>query len=327
MIKNKLIFLADVYLDKEYTSNIKPNSYIFNLEFPISSKGTPCKNKINLIQKKSYIKETFGSYPVAVCLANNHIMDYGEEAFLDTIRFLDTNNIKYFGAGKKENNFNNPLILEIESKKISISAYSCESTSAVFGDKIKNGSAKIDLDKIVEDLNSSDVDFKVIQLHWGMEDVSFPRYEDVKIARQIIDAGADLIIGHHAHIVQSTEVYKGKKIFYGIGNCIFPDFELNSYFNGESFTRTSSKKQRIFNKQSILVELKSDLSVKTDQLYFDNGILARKKFRVPSFIPKSKKDFHMKYIKNKKYMMIRKFFESPKFPKIKQIKNFISESI
>ena len=327
MINNDLIFLSDVYLDKEYKSSINPDSYIFNLEFPISNRGNPCKNKINLIQNRSYIKETFGRYPVAVCLANNHIMDYGEEAFVDTINFLDANKVKYFGAGNKKNNFNNQLILEVGTKKISISAYSCESTSAVFGDEVNNGSAQIDLDQIEKDLISCDVDFKVIQLHWGMEDVSFPRYEDVEIAHQIIDLGADLIIGHHAHIVQSVEIYNGKKIFYGIGNCIFPDFEVSSYFNGEIFTRKSSKKQRNFNKQSILIELNGDLGVKTEKLYFHNGVLARHKFRIPRFIPKSKVHFDKMYVKYKRKLMIRKFFQSPKFPSIKQIKRFLLEGI
>lgn len=319
---DKLTFLGDVFLDKQYKCDINLGSFIFNLEYPISNRGKPYPNKINLVQDKSFIKETFGGYPVAVCLANNHIMDYGEEAFIDTIGFLEKNNIKFFGAGNAGNNFNNPLLLDIGNYKISLAGYSCITTSAVFGDEVDSGSALLDIDKIICDLKVSEADFKIVQLHWGMEDIPFPRFQDVELAHRIIDSGADMIIGHHAHVVQSSETYKGKTIFYGLGNCIFPDIDIQSYFNGTKFTRRSVKKQRIVNKQSILIQLSADLNVDVQQLFFADGRLFRKAFSAPTFIPYSQFTFRLRHTLNNKFTMVKKFLESPKLPSGSQIKKF-----
>lgn len=316
--------LGDVYLDQVYKSDLELNNFIFNLEYPISSRGMPHKNKINLIQKESYIKETFGNNPIAVCLANNHIMDYGEEAFLDTLEFLEKENIKYFGAGREDNNFNNPLKINLNNKSYSLFGYCCESTSAVFGNDISFGSAKIDLNKMEKDLKDDNSEYKIVQLHWGVEDIPFPKYEDVKIAHKIIGMGADLIIGHHAHILQSIEDYKGKKIFYGLGNCIFPDINQESYYDGIKFTKYSNKKQRTQNKISLLIELDNSNNINVRQLFFNKNKLFSMSFKIPRFIPYSKESFNKKYNRYKKYDMFKKFFESPQFPTIKHIKRLLS---
>ncbi len=318
-------FLGDVYLDKKYNSNIELDNYIFNLEYPISNRGTPTKNKINLIQDTSYIKDTFAKKPIAVCLANNHIMDYGEEAFDDTIDFLNSNDIKYFGAGTEKNNFNNQLILNIDSKLVSISGYCCRSTNGVYGINYSKGSAVLDLKLIKKDLSEHEADFKIVQLHWGMEDIPYPTYKDVQLAHQIIDCGADLIIGHHAHMIQSSEIYKGKYIFYGLGNCIFPDFSLDSHFNGNEFTRKSSKKQRKHNKKSIMIEIDSNQNIVSKTLFFDGKSLNYKNYSLSNFIPSSDENFRKKYNTFKKIDMVKKFIESPRIPNISQIKRLLTK--
>ncbi|MGE4444882.1 MAG: CapA family protein [Candidatus Altimarinota bacterium] len=318
-------FLGDVYLDKKYNSNINLDNYIFNLEYPISNRGTPAKNKINLIQNTSYIKDTFGKNPIAVCLANNHIMDYGDDAFEDTMKFLEQNNIKYFGAGNKSNNYNNPLLIKMENTTISVSGYSCMSTNAVFGSEDLIGSALLDFELIKQDLKNHIADFKIVQLHWGMEDIPYPTYKDVQLAHQIIDCGADLIIGHHAHMIQSSEIYKGKYIFYGLGNCIFPDFSLDSHFNGNEFTRKSSKKQRKHNKKSIMIEIDSTYNIVSKTLFFDGKSLNCKNYSLSNFIPHSEENFRRKYNTFKKIDMFKKFIESPRIPNISQIKRLLTK--
>ena len=64
-------------------------------------------------------------------LANNHIIDYGEEAFAETLEYLDKHNIKYFGAGNEENNYNNPCIIDFSGKKIPLFGYSCSTTHPI----------------------------------------------------------------------------------------------------------------------------------------------------------------------------------------------------
>lgn len=313
-------FLGDVYLDKQYRSLINLENFIFNLEYPISSRGIPAKNKINLIQQKSHIVATFGKKPLAVCLANNHIMDFGEEAFEDTIKYLEEENIRFFGAGNKKNNFNNPLLINIAGKIVAISGYSCRSTNAGFGSDLGNGSALLEYSRIKEDLDNFQADYKIVQLHWGMEEIAFPTYNDVQLAHKIIDGGADVIIGHHAHVIQPVEEYNGKMIFYGLGNCIFPDFALASHFDGTSFTKFSSKKQRNHNKRSLLVSLNSMFAVTYEKLFFDGTTLMNKNFSIPDFIPISKKDFDNKYNRYQRFDMLRRFFLLPRIPNISQIK-------
>jgi poly-gamma-glutamate synthesis protein (capsule biosynthesis protein) len=323
-----LSFLGDIYLDKEYGIDFELDEYIFNLEYPISSRGTPAKDKINLIQSKSYIQETFGKYPIAVNLANNHIMDYGEEAFDDTIKFLEENSIKYFGAGNKTNNFNNPCILEFGKKTIALFGYSCETTSAVFGDESNNGSAFLDLEIIKTDLDNCDADFKIVQLHWGMEEIPYPTYKDTQKAHQIIDFGADMIIGHHAHIIQPVEEYKGKKIFYGIGNCIFPDFKMESHFDGEKFTRISKKKQLRHNKQSIKIDLKENLDVQFNVIeLIENRLKSKNNYNFKYNVPKSENQFISQLIKTQRIIMLRNVFYNPKIPKIRHFKKLLGLSI
>lgn len=316
--------MGDVYLDKIYSTDINLTNYVFNLEYPLSSRGNPHPQKINLIQSESFILETFGKYPVAVCLANNHIMDYGEEAFLDTLTFLNENGIKSFGCGSDADNFSNPIFIEIDGRSLSLAGYSCRSTSAVFGGIDKYGSAEIQLDRIKNDLNLSAADYKIVQLHWGAEDVPFPRHEDVELAHEIIDLGADLILGHHAHVVQSIEKYNEKWIFYGLGNCIFPNFNIKSYHDGKKFTRYSSKEQGKVNKQSLYLELTSNFDITVDKLLFEKGVLKFNDFAIPKYIPKTKDEFIKAYDRHKKHCMIRKLISAPRVPSISDIKRFLS---
>lgn len=315
-------FLGDVFLDKAYMVEIKLGNFVFNLEYPFSTDGQPAQNKINLGSDEPNILETFGKFPIAVNLANNHIMDYGEEAFAKTIDYLKQNDIGYFGAGNEINNFNNPCVIEENKKKIALLGYSCPSTHAVFGSKHNNGSAFLDENRILRDIKSikNKVDFIVVQLHWGDEEIIYPKPGDVVKARIFVDSGADLIIGHHAHVIQSAEKYNDKYIFYGIGNFLFPDFDVPSYYNGKKFQKRSRKVQWKSNKQSILVNLSMDLQVSFKTTVFMNGTVKKRKVKIPKWIPKSQKVFELyKKIWTKK-RMIEIFLRSPRIPSLKQMK-------
>jgi len=320
----KIHFLGDVFLDKKYNVDLELENFIFNLEYPLSKKGIPAKNKINLGSDIPNIKETFGKYPIAVNLANNHIMDYGEEAYISTIKYLQKHKIDYFGAGNKENNFNNPCVIDFNNHTLALLGYSCPSTSAVFGDSNKNGSAILDINQIITDIKAckNKYDMVIVTLHWGDEEIMYPKYTDIIIAHQIIDAGADLIIGHHAHVIQSSEIYKGKYIFYGIGNFIFPDFKVNSYYDGNKFTKESSKIQQKLNKQSIIININEELKVDFDTVVFDNGVVKYGKINLPKWLPQSQLQYDLMYKYIKRMGTIKRFLQNPKMPTLKQIKIF-----
>ncbi len=318
-------FLGDIYLDKAYKIESDLNDVIVNLEYPLSCQGSPEKDKVNLCQDESYIRGTFEKLPIAVCLANNHIMDYGEEAFSHTIAYLKNNNIAYFGAGNKQNNFNNPCIINSSRKIIALLGYSCPSTHAVFGNESKNGSALLDTKRVLEDIGSvrSKVDFIVIQLHWGDEEIKYPKPEDVQKARAFIDAGADLIIGHHAHVIQSHELYHGKHIFYGLGNFLFPNLLVPSEFDGMKFKSTYKKIQNRKNRESIVVNLNNDLTIEMKTTFFDDKkVRFNKNISIPKWIPIKNKSYNFYYSFWLKKKKIQNFISDPKIPSREQLIRF-----
>ncbi len=109
-----ITFLGDVFLPRAYQVHLKLDApFVFNLEYPITSATVGWPGKVvNLRADANHIPQTFTSPPAAVCLANNHIMDFGTRGFEETLEELKRSGIRAFGAGTLENNQRNPLILE-----------------------------------------------------------------------------------------------------------------------------------------------------------------------------------------------------------------------
>ncbi|HUS84108.1 MAG TPA: CapA family protein, partial [Anaerolineales bacterium] len=180
--------------------------------------------KVNLKSEDNHLLDTFGRRPIAVCLANNHIMDYCEEGFQDTLANLEAHGIKYFGAGSLANKCNNPLMLDVAGLNVALMGYAGEDSSPILASPNSLGAMPLDADALANDIaaaRDAGAERVVVSLHWGAEDVYLHKPQDVRLAHDAIDAGADLIIGHHSHCIQPYEIYKGKHIFYGLGNCIF----------------------------------------------------------------------------------------------------------
>jgi poly-gamma-glutamate synthesis protein (capsule biosynthesis protein) len=321
----KLSFFGDTVLNRAYRIDFEIDRFVFNLETPLSCIGTPARNKVNICQERSYIKETFPTPPLAVSLANNHIMDFGDEAFSKTKESLKEQKIPYFGAGLKSENFNNPSIIEFANKKIALCGYTCATAHPIFGNHIQNGSAVLKIDKIIRDINSlkAEVDFIIIQPHWGIQDIPFPRFLDREIAHALIDAGADIIIGHHAHVIQSHEIYKGKYIFYGLGNFIFPDLDIPTRYDGEKFTARRIKKQEIEHRRSMVVTLNKNFEVDFFTVVLRDGVVSRSSFRVPNWLPDSNDSFRRKLSFYNKISMFKRFIRNPKLPNIGHLKSLI----
>jgi len=321
----KLYFFGDTVLDRPYRVNFEIDEFIFNLETPLSCRGTPAKFKVNICQERSYIKETFKKVPLAVSLANNHIMDFGEEAFRRTKEILVKYGIQYFGAGVESQNFNNPVIVEFAGKRVALLGYSCPSTHSIFGDTVNNGSAELIIDRVIEDINSVKfkVDFVIVEPHWGIQEIPFPKFSDREIAHRLIDEGADLIIGHHAHIIQSYEIYRERYIFYGIGNFIFPNLDIPTRWNGKEFTARRVKKQEIEHRRSIVVTINSQLEVDFFTVELENSSVKRSSFQIPKWLPSSERDFKKRLILQNRRAMIKRFFRNPKLPNVGHIKEFL----
>lgn len=140
----------------------------------------------------------------SVNISNNHIYDYGDQGISDTIATLNDNNIKYFGEGHK-------LITEIKGIKFGFLGYTGFSDSSDFLQTMKND---------IQYLKSQNC-IVILNIHWGVENQYKQNAVQTHIAHTAIDSGADLIIGHHPHVVENLEVYKGKLICYSLGNFCF----------------------------------------------------------------------------------------------------------
>ncbi|MBO1512441.1 CapA family protein [Metabacillus bambusae] len=141
----------------------------------------------------------------AVNLANNHIFDYLDKGFDDTISALEKQDIGYFG-------YDHQYIKKIKGVKIGALGYEG------WGDtpEIRNN-----VEQDIKALRENGVEIILVHYHWGAEKQYVPNDEQKSLARYTIDSGADLILGHHPHVVKGIEEYKGKFIVYSLGNFMF----------------------------------------------------------------------------------------------------------
>jgi hypothetical protein len=190
-----------------------------------------------------------------VSLAQNHVYDHLEDGFRQTTEFLKKNDIKYLGASLNLESFRSPIIISKEGVCIGFLNYVTEDTNPRLPDNAGVYLNIFDLDKVVADIQKirATVDHVVLLLHWGgrVEGGLYPDFNQPAIAKKIIDAGADLIIGHHSHTLQPFEVYKGKYIFYSLGNFCFSDY----VFEGKLYPL--SKRQNISTIVTISFEKKT----------------------------------------------------------------------
>lgn len=189
---------------------------------PLSLRGAPNSNKLRgsphfRIDPAAVKGVKYAGFNV-LCLANNHILDYGKEAFFDTLEILNGYGIKYLGVGRNEKEARNPLVIQKDGLKIAFLAY----TYTYPATKNSPGCALIKEKNIREDiLKIKDlVDVVIVSLHHGLEYSDYPLPAHISLAHKIIDWGAHLILGHHSHVLQGIEYYKHGVIAYSLGNFV-----------------------------------------------------------------------------------------------------------
>lgn len=155
-------------------------------------------------------------------LANNHFFDQGQNGVDNTIDECNEQGIKVVGGGKNQHEARKPLLLEKEGKRIAI-INACEHEFSI-ADNEHGGSNPLDIIKTQEDIAvvRNKVDYVVLILHGGIEHYHYPTPRMKRWYRHFVDLGADAVINHHQHCINGYEVYKGKPIFYGLGNFYFP---------------------------------------------------------------------------------------------------------
>lgn len=186
-----------------------------------------------------------------VSLAGNHCMDNGHEALLDTIDILKANGLLTLGTGRNIEEASKPVIVERSGTRVGFLAYNSVMEEGTWAQSDRPGVSPIriytrdgkfnsgetaaarrsdtfagreDVDAMVRSIKKlkAEADIAIVSLHWGLpfSPADLAGYQ-MELGHAVIDAGADLVLGHHPHILKATEVYRGKVIFYSIGNFAF----------------------------------------------------------------------------------------------------------
>lgn len=194
---------------------------VINLESPFSPRGPyPDAGFIFRARPENMLGLKQAGIDV-VNLANNHFGNAGLEGMNYTFDFLTENKIVYTGAGRDEAEAFRAKLVEVKDLKIAFLSQGYDAGSA--SGENQPGIAFTDLEKLTEEINKirDQADLVIVQFHGGVEYTHQPNKEQVLFAHKAVDAGADLVIGHHPHWVQEIEKYQGRYIFYSLGNLIF----------------------------------------------------------------------------------------------------------
>jgi hypothetical protein len=156
-----------------------------------------------------------------VTLGNNHILDAGVPGLEETMVHLEEAGIAHAGAGMDLEEAREPMIFDLDGTKVGILSYQgVPSYEWAWATETAPGTAPIEENIMKEDVTrlQQEVDLVVVMPHWGQEYIATPEPWQVEYAHAAVDAGADIFVGGHAHWPKGVEVYKGKPIFYGVGN-------------------------------------------------------------------------------------------------------------
>lgn len=230
-----------------------------NLESPLSLQGTPLPGKGIWFRGEPKGAEALREAGYSVMsVANNHTLDYDTPAFLDTLVVLREQGIAPVGGGKDPAEATRPVVKEFNGQKIAFLA-ATEMADIFWSWKYRRtlevkpdqpGVVKLDELQLVDAVKAmkGKADIIIVSLHWGTEFSDYPTEEQRKIAHSLVDAGANLIVGHHPHCLQGVEVYKGSLIAYSLGNFVYdrqtrPKSQegllLKVFFNGRSINRAT----------------------------------------------------------------------------------------
>jgi poly-gamma-glutamate synthesis protein (capsule biosynthesis protein) len=189
----------------------------------------------------------------AVGATNNHILNYGHDGLLETLSHLDERGIKYAGAGRNEAEAYAPAIVEREGCRVALLAYTSVFTPGWEASedgpglavirihtsfephprhyetpgkppKVRSSVIPADRQRVARDIAAAraKADIVVCSFHWGVSEgyEKLTEYQE-ELGHFAIDSGADIVFGHHPHLIQGIEIHKGKPIFYSVGNFTF----------------------------------------------------------------------------------------------------------
>lgn len=240
----ELVFVGDVMLSRNVAKSIEQNHRDFtfpflstaqytesadiafcNLESPLSGRGERVEKTYMFNAPPEAVEGLFYAGFDVVSLANNHILDYGPVALGDTIRRLDEVRIQQIGICENDEP-QVPVVVQTKGLRIGFLAYADPAPKYAYAKEFLSFEArpaqglKPTIQRDIEHL-AGEVDVIVVSLHWGIEYKTEHDSRQEDLGRFIIDQGADVVAGHHPHVLQEPEWYRGGLIIYSLGNFVF----------------------------------------------------------------------------------------------------------
>lgn len=306
--ETKIYFVGDIMLDRGVLGSVNKNfngnfSELFknvpelksadilfgNLEGPISDVGNNVGSKYSF-RMNPLVLPTLKEVGFNVfSFANNHVGDWNVKAFNDTLSRLKENNISITGAGFDKNEASLPSIIEKNGIRFGFLGFSDVGPNWMEAKENKAGillASDPDFSKIITTAKENS-DVLIVSIHFGEEYEKIHNKKQEKIARTAIDSGADIVVGHHPHVIQDIEYYNGKPIIYSLGNFMFDQYFSKETMRGMVIMATFQNKE--------LKELKSLISIQNKK-YQIEGLFDEDKIKdieevLYSNCPKPNKDY------------------------------------
>lgn len=222
----------------DYLGILQKGDVVFaNLEGPASDKGADRRNLYSFRMDPGVVPALAGAGVNIVSVSNNHVGDWGREAYIDTLARLRENEILYTGGGMSSTEAEQPATMEKYGIRLGFLAFSdkgpewMKATSTSAGALMANNPR---FDQIIQNA-AKQVDYLIVSFHFGEEYQTIHNSRQAELSRRAIDNGAKIIIGAHPHVMQDTEVYSPKSckdstcvgyIAYSLGNFIFDQARL-----------------------------------------------------------------------------------------------------
>lgn len=238
--KFSMIAVGDIMTDRNVGGAIKSNGVhsilekvraltsdadvsFANLESPLSTTGPHSPSDCIFRARPETVQVLVDGGFDVVTLANNHTFNAGREGLLQTFDMLDKHGIKYCGADR-ERRGDQPAILTVGTGPVRVGFIGATDLSIEHGSYNKVAPDRSNLIAQIQAARPY-CDILAVTFHWGEEYQSLPTQRQKNTAHAAINAGADLVLGHHPHTLEGIEVYKGKPILYSMGNFVFDQRE------------------------------------------------------------------------------------------------------